>query len=67
MRIKVQLKGSTASRICNDLGDVFDCIMAVTNDDTQTAMEVHGWADLASVGEEWDGDDFTAVVLDEDE
>lgn len=61
MKIIIKLKGSTASRICRDVDDVFDCVMAITSNNIEIAMNVQGWSDLAVDGETYDGDTFTAI------
>lgn len=63
MKIKISMNnmnGSNTSKICKNVDDVFDCILAITND-IELAMDVQGWSDLAAVGETYDGDRFTAI------
>lgn len=60
MTIRVKINGSCVSRVCNDVDDVFDCVMAITND-FDIAADVQGWSDLAYTGEVYDGGTFTAT------
>lgn len=63
MMIKITINnmiGSNTSKLCNNVDDVFDCILAITND-VELTMDVQGWNDLATVGETYDGDRFTAT------
>lgn len=63
MKIRISMNnmnGSNTSRLCQDVDDVFDCVIAITND-IELAMNVQGWSDLAAVGETYDDDKFTAI------
>lgn len=63
MKIRItmnNMNGSNTSKLCNNVDDVFDCILAITND-IELAMDVQGWSDLATVDETYDGDRFTAI------
>ena len=60
MKIRITKNGTNVSRICYDVDDVFDFIMAITND-IELAMDVQGWSDLAVIGEVYDTDYFTAI------
>lgn len=50
-----------AKRICRDTDVVYDCIMALTNDNHDEAANVQGWSELAEKGEVYEGDNFIAV------
>lgn len=61
MKIRIKMNNLRVSRICEDVDDVFDCVMAIT-DNFDIAADVQGWSDLASIGEVYDGDTFTATA-----
>ena len=61
MTIEILKKGSNAIRICEDIYEVYDCIMALENDNHEKAADVQGWAELAYKGEIYEGERFIAI------
>lgn len=49
------------SRLCEDVSEIYDCIMAITNDNHDEASNVQGWSDIACIGEIYEGENFTAI------